>query len=399
MFRTNILSIIPKELLHHVFASLASCASDIGACRLTCHEFHELSSEYFISRAVLAPNLEDLQVLSQNLLRPQFFRHATQLILVEAYNSWEDEDKYDQAFEEEAWTEIPDKDRKLWQDLSRFTDFPNEGPESQECIDISKVQSSAYIPTFYEYTSAIRYNILAELLKILPKLYDVALLDYPSACVEGLVSNMFADENYESRPMWPWRSYDSGRDFCNLFSLLGSTTNMNIRSVTVGPYFFERGRAYWDKHRDENIVVDRRELSHHLLLDAVDAVWAHRSQEETRIIGGLRRLSLPFVLDEYSIVESRRMTSLPTLVKLAAPNLTHLMLDAEWLTHEQPLNAEDAEDDLGLLGFRAFIAQIRFPNIADFSLSGWAYHQTDMEQFLVRHGSTLQSEIRELEEK
>lgn len=64
------------------------------------------------------------------------------------------------------------------------------------------------------------------------------------------------------------------------------------------------------------------------------------------------------------------MTSLPTLVKLAAPNLTYLMLDAEWLTYKQPLNTEDAEDNLGLLGFRAFIAQIRFPNIADFSLSG-----------------------------
>lgn len=70
MFRTNILSIIPKELLYYVFASLASYASDIGACRLTCYEFYELSSEYFISRTVLAPNLEDLQVLSQNLLRP-----------------------------------------------------------------------------------------------------------------------------------------------------------------------------------------------------------------------------------------------------------------------------------------------------------------------------------------
>ena len=104
----------------------------------------------------------------------------------------------------------------------------------------------------------------------------------------------------------------------------------------------------------------------------MDDVWVNRTKEETRIISGLRRLSLAFALNEYFSERSRWTTSLLAFVRLAAPNLTHLMLDAKGLTQDGIFCMPAAiQTDLGLLGFETFVGQLYIPHLLHFDLHGW----------------------------
>lgn len=315
----------------------------------------------------------------------------TEIIYIETYCEWYDEDKYENAFEVGNWDGMEDEDKALWQDLSRYSDYPNEGPERFRHIDASNPDDDSLpMPDFSDYIFAIRVNTLEELLKNLPKLRDVVLLDYCSACAEGFLKYDLEDEEYESRPMWPWKSYNSGEDFHWLISTLGRTNRDGVRSISVGPYSFKNSTKYWEERRDRNVVVKGKEMSHHLRLDSLDYVWATRSEEETSIIRGLCQIRVPFVVDEYRSLESVEKTSIALFVGLSAPTLTHLVLDAKGLILDEDRPTKVSRlGNLGRLAFDKFFGELSFPRLVHFGLRGWSYSQDDVEHFLTRHANGL----------
>ena len=391
MATIDIISTLPNEMLGRIFLLLSDCKADISACRLTCRQFHHIISSFFVTSVAIPTNLHALQKLQNVLKYPTLFHQVREIIYIETYCEWYDEDNYENAFEVADWDEMEDEDKALWQDLSCYSDYPKEGPEKFRHADPAKPDDdSLSMPDFSDYIFAIRVNTLEEMLRHLPKLRDVVLLDYCSACTEGLIKYDLEDEYYESRPMWPWKSYDTGNDFHSLISMLGRTNKHGVTSISVGPYSFKNSTKYWEERRNRNVVINGKEMSHHIQLDSLDYVWATKSGEQTDIIRGLCQLRVPFVIDEYGSLESVEKTSIPLFVGLSAPTLTHLVLDAKGLILDEDRPTEVGRlGNLGRLAFDEFFGKLSFPRLVHFDLRGWSYAQNDMEHFLTRHANTL----------
>lgn len=71
---------LPPELWARIFSFTSSCRADIASCRLVSRSFYIISSEYFITKAVVAKRSGSLQRLWDVLEHPVLRRHVTELI-------------------------------------------------------------------------------------------------------------------------------------------------------------------------------------------------------------------------------------------------------------------------------------------------------------------------------
>ena len=167
-----------------------------------------------------------------------------------------------------------------------------------------------------------------------------------------------------------------------LIYVVGKLRGSEIKGITVGPHLFENSMAYWEQRRDKNVLVGMPP-SYHLPLAIIDELWDDSHDQVESAMRALRRLHLSIDVYEFDHAILPR-TSLPSLVELAAPSLTHLTLDAKGLIRDGT-----PRDDLGLLGFEAFFGKLHMPHLVHFDLRGWAYTQAQLQRFLVRHAGPL----------
>ena len=333
---------------------------------------------------VLATKLDVLHKSHHIIEHPYFSRHVRELIYVEGHYEPDDDDKYNSAFQDVDCEQMEDEDKLLWQDLSRYSDYPHRGPERFRGADKSVFDHHSLLyPDFEDYITAIRTNMLEKLLNTLTKLRHVILTDFRSGQVEGLTGSTLESETYEEIDISQCSAYGEGHDFTRLMYLVGQIRGSGLKSIAVGPHLFENSMAYWEKRRDKNVLVGAARASYHLSLAAMDELWDDCHDEVKSVMRVLRRLHLPIVVGKFDTAALLE-TSLPSLVELAAPTLTHLTLDAKGLIQDGT-----PRDGLGLLGFEAFFGKLHMPHLVQFDLRGWAYTQDQLQRFLVRHAGPL----------
>ena len=386
MATSNILKVFPVEIFEHVFSLLSKSRSDIGACRLTCRDFHLISSPYLLPSVVLADNLDAIHKTQQIIEHPYFSRHVTELIYVPDHYDHEDDHRYETALKKMDCQQ--DEDKLLWQDLTRYSDYRGKGwkgPERCRCFDESAFdRHSLRTPDFQDYIRAIRMNMLEKLLKTLPKLRNVTLTDFSSVCREGLIGSTRKVDAH-AKTDWFWRSAygDYDHEISTLILCVSQIRGSDIKSITFGPSLFENSMAYWEERRDKTGMVDRAGPSYHLDLAVIGDLWNDYHDELQSVMRGLRRLHLP--IDLYTSDKATLLTtSFPSFMELAAPSITHLTLDAKGLIRDGT-----PRDDLGLLGFEAFFGKLHMPHLTHFDLLGWVYTQAQLQRFLVRHAGPL----------
>ena len=387
MATSNILEVFPVEIFEHVFSLLSKSRSDIGACRLTCRDFHLISSPYLLPSVVLADNLDAVHKTQQIIEHPYFSRHVTELIYVPDHYDHEDEYRYETALRkmdcQQYWK---NEDWLLWQDLSRYSDYRGNGwkrPERCRCWDGSAFDRQFLrTPDFEDYIRAIRMNMLDKMLKTLPSLRKLIVTDFPSVCSEGLIGSTCKMDTH-AKPELSWRSAYGRYDVYEIPILLSVVTEMrssNMRSITFGPSLFENSMAYWEERRDKTGMAGP---SFHLDLAVIDELWNWYHDDIQSAMRSLRSLHLP--IDLYTYDKAALLTtSFPSFVELAAPSITHLTLDAKGLIRDGT-----PRDDLGLLGFEAFFGKLHMPHLIHFGLLGWVYTQEQLQHFLVRHAGPL----------
>ena len=382
MAANNILNVFPVEILEHVLSLLSDSRSDISSCRLTCRAFYWISSPYLLPSVVLADNLGVLHKAHQ-IIQHQFFRrHVKELIYVPDHYDDDDDDKYETTLEEMDWEHMIDQDKLLWQDLARYSEYRGQGPENLQSG--KSIFKSRYFspPDFRDYSRAIRMNLLEELLKTLPNLHNIVLTDFSSVRRGGLIGSTRKMDPHEQTNLFTNSAYGDD-EISVLIYCVSRLRRRKIKSITFGPWLFENSEVFWEERRDEIGLAGRERLSYHLDLTDIDELWKADHDEVKDIMRGLRRLHLPFQLYEYDEVTSLT-TSLPSIVEVAAPSLTHLNLDAKGLIRDGT-----PRDNLGLLNFEAFFGKLHMPRLIQIDLLGWVYTQAQVQDLLLRHAETL----------
>ena len=198
---SNILTVFPLEIFDHIFSLLSKSRPDIGACRLTCRVFHLLSSPYLVPSVVVANNLDVLYRTHHIIQHPYFSRHVTELVYVQGRYEPDDEAKYDSAFEDMDWEDMDEEDKLLWQDLSRYSDYPCKRFRGFEKSGFNH-RSLLDFPDFHDYIAAIRTNMLEELLNKLPSLRHIILTNFRSGRAKGLTRSTHEWETDEDSDLY-----------------------------------------------------------------------------------------------------------------------------------------------------------------------------------------------------
>lgn len=383
MANRNILNFLPAETLDQIFSLLSSSRPDVSACRLTCRAFHAISSPHLLPSVVLADNLDVLHKAQQIIEHPYFSRLVRELIYVPSHRDVVGEYKYDMAFERMDWERMKDGDKLLWQDLAKFSDYCGKGPEMVPYIDKSTFDRYWFsTPDFDDYIYSIRVNMLKELLRTLPKLRNIIMTDFRSIYTEGLVGRKHKMQIATGNYGW-CSAYGNDYDVTTLMSLAGSMRGSDIKCLAVGPSLFEKSMTYWEERRGGNSFADPMAPSYHLNLAFMDDLWIDDHDEVANIMDGLHELHLPIDLRGIDRIALRE-TPLPSLMRIAAPSLTHLTLDVKGLIRD-----DTQRDDLRLISFDTFFGDLHIPRLIRLNILGWVYTQAQLQRILVRHAGSL----------
>lgn len=95
---------LPNEIWDRIFALLTS-RKDVGACRLACRSFKELSSPYFLTRVCFALRMDTLNKLYDVMEHPYFRHYVTELVY--------DSSRYDPRFEDPGEYEAARRESEL----------------------------------------------------------------------------------------------------------------------------------------------------------------------------------------------------------------------------------------------------------------------------------------------
>ena len=77
--------ILSNELFDRIFSFLSEDKQAIGACRLACRLFKDLSSPYLIARVVFARRLKTIARLNEIVEHDYFHKYVTELICDVSY--------------------------------------------------------------------------------------------------------------------------------------------------------------------------------------------------------------------------------------------------------------------------------------------------------------------------
>lgn len=116
---------LPPELLTRVFAYLgAGARTDVSACRLVCHSFHELSSPFLITTVVFAKRLDAIRRLNEVLDHRYFSKHVTHMVwdaskyetrVAEDWNEYVERcGKSPRSFSDADWTTARTRDAEMF---------------------------------------------------------------------------------------------------------------------------------------------------------------------------------------------------------------------------------------------------------------------------------------------
>ena len=132
---SNILT-LSNEMLDLIFSFLSEDKQAIGACRIACRLFRELSSPYLVTRVVFARRLKAIARLNEIMAHDYFHRHVTELICDVSYyceNRATDWDVYyqdclnaPQLFRDAEWARRKLEDQIIWSEIEQSRDDKDE---------------------------------------------------------------------------------------------------------------------------------------------------------------------------------------------------------------------------------------------------------------------------------
>jgi hypothetical protein len=128
---SNILT-LSNEMLDRIFSFLSEDKQAIGACRIACRLFKELSSPYLIIRVVFARRLKTIARLNEIVEHDYFHRHVTELICDVSYyceNRATDWDTYyreclnaPQLLRDAEWAQRKLEEQTIWSEIEQLRD-------------------------------------------------------------------------------------------------------------------------------------------------------------------------------------------------------------------------------------------------------------------------------------
>ncbi|KAF2210282.1 hypothetical protein CERZMDRAFT_99700 [Cercospora zeae-maydis SCOH1-5] len=375
------LTSLPPNILHRILRLLSASRADISSCRLTCRSLQWHSTPHLLTHVVLAPRLDAIHRLHWVLCSWPFLSSITTLVYVDSPHSSADFSEYLGVLHRKDWQELRKDDQEFWSTLALYSDFKDLDPLM--LLAISKEERTYCTPLMYnDYVQALRNNMLIALLRKLPKLQHLHYLGHRAAVDLGLL------DTDESLAHMGQDDPTQGGTLGHLVRSLGQHGKSDILSFAFGdtdPRPDETnpvGRSA--RHQRTVTASSNSSLPLHILNQISD--W--EAPEFSIVTRTLRQLCLSLALVS---APARWLTS-PSLLSLlrgAALNLTHLLLNADDSLREN--DADLCPDCLGLLDFRIILMHLTFPHLVHLDLRGWSYTQAEMQHFLSHHAPSLRN--------
>ena len=124
--------ILSNEMFDRIFSFLSDDKQAIGACRLACRSFKELSSPYLITRVVFARRLKTIARLNEIVEHDYFHKYVTELICDVSYyceRRATDWDTYcqeclnaPQLLRDAEWTQRKLEEQTIWSEIEQLRD-------------------------------------------------------------------------------------------------------------------------------------------------------------------------------------------------------------------------------------------------------------------------------------
>ncbi|KAF7198165.1 hypothetical protein HII31_00521 [Pseudocercospora fuligena] len=432
--RNTHLQTLPEELWSSIFSRLSFSRDDIASCRLVCHYFKRLSSEYLITYAVLANRLPAYKKLLELTAHPYFSKHVTELLvdgsdyskdLAREPEEYIDACKYasrDLRRDDSAWKQVEEENQAMFQDLDQ--DMPNGLPLSR--VEQSnnwmraydRTEQKNYIDSWMLYRSNREWSKSARTLKMperairqafrkLLMLRHITLTDFRGLAKQGesydkLCLRLFGgvlEAHCLQAKARSWKFVNT------VLQALYQTPEASIDSFSIGkqPFFEIPGLVEWTR--------PEREIVHQQLCMPVDAMFVARPIQDTpilydRVLSRVRRLDLAITFptryqrdlrqamdDDQSAAGYNLVDIFRDFILAAPPNLCHLGIHVSHMTKRDVLTqlglGRDLVDITGLL-FDLLVSQLELPKLRHLDLRGFEVSATALVSFLDRHKSTIE---------
>ena len=139
------ITILSNEMLDRIFSFLSDDKQAIGACRLACRSFKELSSPYLITRVVFARRLKTIARLNEIVEHDYFHKHVTELICDVSYyceNRATDWDTYyreclnaPQLLRDAEWARRKEEEQIIWSEIEQLrADRADRADTTSSCV-------------------------------------------------------------------------------------------------------------------------------------------------------------------------------------------------------------------------------------------------------------------------